>query len=191
MEILMRRGTASALLRRLLLVFHGVASVAPASVLAQNNPVELAIKATYLYKFPPFVEWPANALPPGGYFTICIVGNDPFGAVLDQAVIGQQIKDRPILLRRMGIFNLEAGCQIVYATGSAVEPVPIILAALRGRPVLSVTDSEREGQPRGILNFVIADNRVRFEIDDQAAAESGLVISSKLLSLAIRVRPRG
>jgi hypothetical protein len=110
--------------------------------------------------------------------------------MLDQAVSGQQIKDRPVLIRRMPIFNPEAGCLLVYATGSAVQPVPTILAALRGRAVLSVTDNERDGQTRGILNFVIADNRVRFEIDDAAAAESGLVISSKLLSLAIRVRPR-
>jgi YfiR/HmsC-like len=189
-EILMRRRAASVVFRLLLLASWGAASIAPISVLAQSNTVELAIKATYLYKFPPFVEWPASALPPGGYFAICIVGDDPFGAMLDQAVTGQQIKDRPILVRRMVIFNADAGCQIVYATGSAMQPVPVILAALRGRPVLSVTDSDREGQPRGILNFMIAENRIRFEIDDAAAAESGLVISSKLLSLAIRVRPR-
>ena len=184
----MRRRTISVALCRLLVVCGGAASIMPAPVLAQNNAMELAIKATYLYKFPPFVEWPPGALPPGGYFTICIVGDDPFGAMLDQAVRGQQIKDRPVLIRRMATFNADAGCLMVYATGSAVQPVPAILAALRGRPVLSVTDNQPEGQPRGILNFVIADNRVRFEIDDAAAAEFGLVISSKLLSSATRVR---
>jgi hypothetical protein len=157
-------------------------------VLAQVNSGELAVKATYLYKFPPFVEWPAGALPPGDNFTLCVVGEDPFGGMLDRAISGQQVKDRPIVVRRLATFNAEAGCQMVYATGSAAQSVPAILAALRGKPILSVTDGERDA--KGMLNFVIADNRVRFEIDDQAAAEAGLVISSKLLSLAIHVRPR-
>lgn len=175
---------------RLALLFYGAILFMPGAVLAQNNAVELAIKATYLYKFPPFVEWPAGALPPVGNFTLCIVGDDPFGAMLDQAVSGQQVKDRPIVVRRMPAFNADAGCQMVFATGSATQPVPAILAALRGKPILSVTDNERDGQPMGMLNFVIADNRIRFAIDAQVAADAGLMISSKLLSLAIRVRPR-
>ena len=171
-------------------LFCLIVACIPAAGAAQNNAAELAIKATYLYKFPPFVEWPTGAIPPAGSFTICIVGDDPFGAMLDQAVSGQQIKGRPILIRRMLTFTPEAGCQIVYATGSPVQPVPIILAALRGRPVLSVTDGMRDGRLTGMLNFVIADNRVRFEIDAQAAGEAGLAVSSKLLSLAVHVRPR-
>jgi len=174
-------------LMRLLLACAAVA-LAPVAGLAQVNSGELAVKATYLYKFPPFVQWPASALPPGDNFTLCIVGDDPFGGMLDRAVGGQQVKDRPVVVRRLATFNGEAGCQMVFATGSSAQPVPAILAALRGKPILSVTDGERDA--KGMLNFVIADNRVRFEIDDQAAAESGLVISSKLLSLAIHVRPR-
>jgi hypothetical protein len=164
------------------------AVLSPVAGVAQANLGELAVKATYLYKFPPFVEWPAGGLPAGENFTLCIVGDDPFGAMLDRAVEGQQVKDRPIVVRRLAIFNGDGGCQMVYATGSSAQPVPAILAALRGKPILSVTDGERDA--KGMLNFVIADNRVRFEIDDKTAADSGFVISSKLLSLASHVRPR-
>ncbi len=155
---------------------------------AADSSVEAAIKATYLYKFPPFIEWPANALASLRTFTLCVVGVDPLGAVLDQAVAGQTIKDRPIVVRRMNAISDDAGCQLVYATGSVGQSVASILAVLRGKPVVTVTDSARDPELKGILNFVIVDNRVRFEIDDNAAAAAGLTISSKLLSLATRVR---
>jgi hypothetical protein len=156
---------------------------------AQDASLELAVKATYLLKFPPFVEWPAGALAADN-FVLCIVGNDPFGATLDRAFSGQRIKDRPVLIRRLKSFSIDAGCQMVYASGSAVQPVAGILGALRGNPILSVTDGEGDGRDKGILNFVVAENRVRFEIDDHMAAEAGITISSKLLGLAIHVRSR-
>ncbi len=81
-------------------------------------------------------------------------------------------------------------CHIVYAGGSAVQPVYAILDTVRGLPVLTVT-SHAPASEAGIVNFVVVEGRVRFEIDDDAAAQNGLAISSKLLSLALRVRPRG
>jgi hypothetical protein len=155
---------------------------------AQDPGLEAAVKATYLYKVAPFIDWPAP--PPASGFTICIVGNDTLGGVLDQAVAGQRVKDRPILVRRLAVFADDALCQIVYASGSPAQPVPAILASLRGKPIFTVTDGARETAAKGMLNFVVVDNRIRFGIDDRSAAESGLVISSKLLSLAVNVRPR-
>lgn len=155
---------------------------------ARSSTVEAAIKATYLYKFPPFIDWPPSAMAASRVFTICVVGGDPLGGLLDQAVAGQQVKDRPIVVRRFAVLTGDPGCQIVYAVGSAAQPVSAILAALRGKPVLTVTDEASDPTAKGILNFVIVDDRVRFEIDARAAAEDGLNISSKLLSLAINVR---
>ena len=153
---------------------------------AQESGVETAVKATYLYKFPPFIEWPAAA--PSAIFTICVIGTDPLGRILDAAVAGQQVKGRPIVVRRVSAVADYAGCQLAYVTGSEAQSVPVILAALRGRPVVTVTDGARDGQSKGMLNFVVVDNRVRFEIDDRAASAAGLAISSKLLSLAVNFR---
>jgi hypothetical protein len=160
------------------------------AVRAQDATIEGAIKATYLYKFPPFIEWPRVAAAAADPFILCIVGNDPFGATLDRAVADQRIGNRPVILRRVAILGAESGCQLVYAAGSPAQSVASILAASRGRPIVTVTDGARDPQAKGIINFVIMDNRVRFEVDDRLAAECGLVISSKLLSLAAAVRPR-
>jgi hypothetical protein len=79
---------------------------------------------------------------------------------------------------------------MMFVTGSAEQPVAQALAAVRGTPVLTVTDGQTVADALGIINFVLADGRVRFEIDQGSAAGNGLTISSKLLSLAEQVRNR-
>jgi len=154
---------------------------------SEANPLEVAVKATYLYKFAPFVTWPAAARR-NAQSGLCVVGNGPFGEVLDRAVAGQAIEGRPIAVRRLPRADPAAPCLVMYLAGSPEEPVERSLAALRGAPVLTVTDEAR-GQPgKGIIHFVLDEGKVRFEIDNRAAAESGLTISSRLLSLAREVR---
>lgn len=157
---------------------------------AQGEAHELAVKASYLYKFTPFVTWPSITFAaPDAPVVLCIVGDDPFGPTLDQAVAGQQIRERPILLRRLARAERQSGCHIMYMAGSAAQPVAAALEVVRGTPVLTFTDEARGGG-RGIIHFVLRDDRVRFEIDEYAAAENGIVISSKVLSLAVSVRRR-
>lgn len=152
----------------------------------QSASLVLEIKATYLYKFAPFVDWPAWVWPsPATPFSICVAGQDPFGDVLAEAVVGQRLGTHPMVVRQLATVTANAGCDILYAGGSPAQPVAAELAAVAGAPVLTVTDAAPAG-PKGIVNFVIRDNRVRFEIDESAAKNAGLAISSKLLQLAVR-----
>jgi hypothetical protein len=154
---------------------------------AARTSLELAIKATFLYKFAPFVEWPAAAFEtPASAVNICLVGSDPFGATIDQALAGQRVAGRPFALHRLAA--PAPRCHIAYIAGD-VTFVARALDTVRGAPVLTVTDSVGNA-PKGIINFVIVGNHVRFDIDEQAAARNGLTVSSKLLSLARSVRPR-
>jgi hypothetical protein len=150
--------------------------------------LEYAVKAAYLPKFIPFIHWPDTAFAaPGAAVTICVLGDDPFGPRLDQAMRGTA-GERPLELRRLTEPNVE-GCHLIFmpaSTDGAV--VQRTLSAARGRPVVTVTDS---GPGRhGIISFVIEANHVRFDIDDALAAQGGLTISSKLLGLARAVKPR-
>jgi hypothetical protein len=165
----------------------GLAAVLVASpAAAQDTSLGLAVKATYLYKFAPFVEWPKAAFAsPESPLVLCVAGDDPFGQMLDEAVSGRRVSGRAIDLRRMERVGRDSGCDILFAAGSPAQSVAAALAAVRGTPVLTVTDSERTGAAKGIINFVIRSGHVRFEIDNTAALENGLVISSKLLSLAV------
>lgn len=158
--------------------------------MAQPNQLEYAVKATYLYKFGAFVEWPGDSSAGTGEFEICIVGTDPFGELLDEAVRGEQVRGQPVAVRRLAEVRPGSGCDVVFAAGSQLQSVQEILQALAGEPVLTITDSALSREDKGIVHFVVRDDRVRFEIDDRAAAANGLLISSKVLSLALSVRPR-
>lgn len=155
----------------------------PAALLA-DTPLELAVKATYLYKFAPFVDWPAGAIgPPHAPFTICVVGDDPFGEIIDTVMAGQRIEDHPVTVRRMPL-AVASGCAIPYVAGSRKQTVAAALHALSNAPVLTVTDG---ASTHGIVNFVIDEGRVRFRFDLRAAADRGLTVRSQLLGLALSV----
>ncbi len=165
-----------------------VAAFALASVAARagDNAVEYAVKGTFLYKFLPFVQWPAALSAPNAPLAICILGPDPFGATLDRIAGDQHVDAHPIVLRRVDTPEAAVSCQVVFLGDAPTEGAA--LQALQGKPILTVTDS---GAPApGIVSFAIESNHVRFDIDDAAAARSGLSISSKLLSLARAVKPR-
>ena len=146
-----------------------------------------AVKATYLDKLGAFITWPAGVFTsPADPARLCLVGDDPFGPLIDQAVQGQRIAAHPIQLVRLDRVDKGAGCLILFAAGSARQSAADALDKVHGAPVLTVTDGAADPAQRGVINFVLRNNRVRFEIDEAGAAQSGLSISSKLLSLAVR-----
>ena len=154
-----------------------------------DEPLELAVKATYLYKLAPFVTWPASAWADGTQpLVICVQGKDPFGPVLDRAVAGQKIGGRPVVVRRVPHVDPASGCQIVYIGGSDAQPETAALREIGKAPVLTVTDQDRGGGTPGDVHLVLMDGRVRFVIDNGLAQQQGLAISSKLLALALKVR---
>ena len=154
---------------------------------AWGQGLEYAIKATYLDKFAPFVAWPSpTAEFPDGSFTLCAVGDDALGGLLDRAAAGQQVDSHPIVIRHFPSVSGNPGCSVMYLTGPASQ-VAADLAAVRGQPVLTVTDGATDPAATGVINFIIENGRVRFDIDNTAAAADGLTISSKLLSLAVHV----
>lgn len=184
------RRMAQGIARAIVAVFIPLGlALAPLPALAAE-PLEYAVKAAYLYKLGLFVEWPATAFAtPASPLNLCVVGEDPFGPLLDTAVRDQRVGGRPIAVLRMKSVGREAGCHILYIGNAEAPRSGQIAEAVRGSRVLTVTDG-RGGVP-GIVHFVLKDNRVRFDIDDEAAAQNGLTISSKLLSLALNVKPRG
>jgi hypothetical protein len=161
---------------------------APGPAAAWAGSLELAVKATYLYKLAPFVTWPPGAAQPFSPLAICVQGADPFGPLLDRVMAGQSVAGRPVVVRRVPKLEADTGCAIAYVSGSATQSQAQALAAVEKAPVLTVTDAAR-GPARGIVHLVLDGGKVRFSIDAAQAANAGLEISSKLLALAVVVRP--
>ncbi|MGA3017638.1 MAG: YfiR family protein [Bryobacteraceae bacterium] len=159
-----------------------------ALLLAARVPVaaqvfkEYEVKAAILYKFAGFVEWPAA--PAGAPLCIGVLGHDPFGPALDQAIQGKSINGRPFVIQRFKTGQETGNCQIVFVSSSEKKVLRGILDRLRREPILTVGDTPGFCEDGGIVNLELADNRVHFQINPEAAELARLVVSSKLLSLA-------
>jgi hypothetical protein len=159
-------------------------AAAPRS-LAQDS-IEYSLKASFLYKFGSFVSWPKEAFASTtSPLVLCIAGQDNFGDVIDRAVADQLIETHPI-----PVAYQNSPCHIMYIAGSPAQSVAEGVAAMRHTHTLTFTNSNQNTAAKGIVHFIVQENRLRFEIDDSLAAENGLVLSSKLLSLAVSVKPR-
>lgn len=145
---------------------------------------DVAVKAAFIPKFARYVTWPPTApARTNGQMVICIIGDDPFGAMLNEAAAGQEVDGHPFAVKRLSSAAGASDCAIAFVDGSHTAET---LAALGRQPILTVTDSRSSSQ-RGVIHFAIVDGRVRFFIDNAQAQARGLTISSRLLALAIAV----
>lgn len=146
-----------------------------------------AVKAAFLLRFASFVQWPPSAFgDDASPIRLCIVGDGAVAPVLERTAPQQALNGRTFEVRRLSDIATARDCHVVYARGAVVDDT---LRAVRGHPVLTVTDAA-SGGARGMIHFAIVQDHVRFHIDDAQAAESGLFISSRLLALAVSVRRR-
>ncbi len=147
-----------------------------------EEPTEYQVKAVFVFNFARFVEWPPQAFTaPNEPFVIGIVGPDPFGARLDEAVRGEQVGQHPLLVRRFRNADEIGDCQILYIDRSEGAQLSRILAALNRRSTLTVTDLDGAAQRGVMIQFLTESNRIRLRINVGAARAAGLTISSKLL----------
>jgi hypothetical protein len=141
---------------------------------------EQQIKAVFIYNFTQFIEWPAESFEsPQDPFVIGVLGENVFGKYLEEAVADERYKSRPIVVRYYATPKDVGNCQILYI-GSLANPGKVT----GERPVLTIGERQDFMEQNGLLRFYKDGNKVRIEINDKAAGDAGLTISSKLLQLA-------
>jgi hypothetical protein len=155
-----------------------------ASDVQSQMPNEYEVKAAFVYNFAKFVEWPEAAFPGGSSpIVLCVVGEDPFGGILARTVVGKTVQGRALVVKR-----LEGGtsfpCHVLFVSSSDSVFLASVLLKARGGSVLTIGEAEGFAQQGGMINFILSENKVRFEINRESAERAGLRISSKLLALA-------
>jgi YfiR/HmsC-like len=173
-----------ALLRKTLqlVFFAGAGLLMGTQSLAADAPTENQVQAVFLYNFSRFVEWPPQAFAaPNDPFVIGILGTDPFGARLDEAVRNEQVNGHPLTVRRFRSVAEVNNCQILFVDRSESAQLGQILAALDHRSTLTVSQADGAAQRGVMIQFATENNRIRLRINVEAARASGLTISSKLL----------
>ncbi len=163
------------------------AAAAPASA-PDTRPVQVGeydLKAVFLLYFPRFMEWPEGAFPSvDSPITIGILGDDPFGATLDEIVVDEIVEGRKLVVARYRRVEDIDACHVLFVSRSESERVFRILAALKGRHVLTVGETSEFTAAGGIIRFVVDQGKIRLQINAEVARSEGLTISSKLLRQA-------
>lgn len=178
-------------MRGLLTVVFCLATAITAAAQSARAP-EYEVKAAFLYNFAKFVQWPAHTF--AGSTTpirLCVLGSDPFGGALDTIVRGKTVEGRPIVHSHVSSSTEARGCHLLFISGSDSALHRQTLAALGDSPVLTVGESDDFLELGGMINFVLEEDRVRFEINLRAAESHRLKLSSKLLAVARVVKSGG
>jgi hypothetical protein len=150
------------------------------------------VKTAFLFNFAKFIDWPPNSFAsPQSPFTICVLGQNPFGNILNDTLQGKMIGDRPLAVRLLRDKTEARQCQMVFISSSEGAQLAEIIGSLNGANVLLVGEMNGFAALGGTIEFTIGDNHVGFTINSDAVGRSGLKFSSKLLALAKIVRDEG
>jgi len=173
---------------------------------ADHSPEhEYQVKAAFLYNFVKFVDWPAEKIRDDDEpIIIGIIGKDPFGEAFDP-IKGKKVKDKSIVIKRFKDFEgfkkaNEADksksaskiedlrkCHVLFICSSEKKNLSEIINSVKNDGVLTVSKMKGFLESGGIVNFLMEEKNVRFEINKAAAEKAGLKARSKLLRLAKRV----
>jgi hypothetical protein len=163
--------------------------LAPAACGQQYRPSEYQVKATYLYDFSRFVEWPEQSADSrSGPFLICVLGQNPFGRTLNDLVANENIGGKSVVAKQVNTADDAAGCRVVFISFSEEAHLKQILASLNSSSALTVSDLPRFTERGGMIQFVLENNHVRFQVNIETAKHAGIAMSSELLKLAVGIR---
>jgi hypothetical protein len=165
-----------------------VASASLAMSFAQG-PTEYEVKAAFVYNFAKFVEWPAEVFAgPADSLRLCVLADAPVVSNLRQVASGKEVGGRSLEVRKLENLSIDH-CHVVFVTraGDRAE-LQQFLDAARDRSVLTVADMDGFLAQGGMINLVFDHDRIRFDINLQAAQKARLKLSSKLLNLAKSVQ---
>ena len=163
---------------------------APQAPVRAMSPTEYQLKAVFLFNFAQFVDWPQESFPEAQTpLVIGVLGEDPFGTYLDDIVSGERVNNRQLEIQRYRQVDEIKTCHILFISQSESKRLEQIVADLKGRSILTVSDSVGFARSGGMIRFVTERNKLRLKINLEAATAANLTISSKLLRPAEIVTP--
>ncbi len=151
---------------------------------------EYRIKAAFLFKFLPFVEWPVQTFErTDSPLVVGVLGASELADELEVIVGSRLVNERRVQVRRLHKGEVPNDLHVVFVAVSTNAALPLLVAAHRGRALLTVGEADDAARAVSAINFVVVDDRVRFDIALGPAEIGQISISSRLLALARRVVP--
>ncbi|WP_206668722.1 YfiR family protein [Lacisediminimonas profundi] len=167
-----------------------LAALCPALAQADEIRAERLVKTAYLFHFSGLVEWPDGSFAsPDSPLRVGIMGADDIADELVRMIASRQLQGRPIIVSKLKPSAPRSMVHMLFIGDSLREQLPDILDAVKGQPVLTITQTENALAFGSMINFLSIDGSLRFEISQQAPAQARLTISSRLLSVSHKFSP--
>jgi hypothetical protein len=160
----------------------------PCAAQSPGSAAEYQIKAAYLYKFLAYIEWPPQAFErEHAPIAIGVLGSELLAGELAQAVSGREVNGHDIVVRRLRAGDTAAGLHVLFIGRGDSARVAQITAAVKGQPLLIVSESDDAFALGSAINFLVVDDKVRFDVALRPVEQAGLKVSSRLLAVARKV----
>lgn len=144
---------------------------------------EYGVKSAFVYNFLQFVDWPASKLPPAALLTICVLEDPPIARQLS-ALSDRTAKGHPIRVRSVTAPSDAEPCHVLFVSADDSGRLPELALRYRRAGLLLIGEGAGPEVSEAVINLVVSDNKVRFDVNLKAATEQDLKISSRLLQLA-------
>jgi hypothetical protein len=178
-----------ALMLCIALCAFGIGPVARAAPSDGNGiTVEQQVKAASLYRFIGYVEWPPPAFETAASpYVIGIVGADDIADELSRISAGRTVNNRPLIVRKLKAAEPISGIHMLFIGRDERARQRQLLQSVQKQPVVTVTETEGALEQGSMINFRLAEERVRFEVSLDAIERADLRVSSRMLSVALSV----
>jgi len=147
------------------------------------------IKAAFVYNFAKFVEWPDcnDEFDADNPITLCIMGKGPIVEAFE-SLRGKKLHNRSLEIKHVSALEDVKACQILFITDSETKRIKKVIDALSGMHVLTIGDVKEFVDQGGVIELVMDERKIRFNINLKAAKKADLTISSRLLKLAKEIK---
>jgi hypothetical protein len=155
-----------------------------------QDVTEPSLKAAFIYNFAKFTEWPQGVVPTTSPFVACVLGERPIQMALERIVKDRRFTGREISVVAVRLDGQLRACHLLYVSGVSPAQVASVVEAVRGAPVLTVSDVDDFALQGGIAQMFVDNGKMRFDLNLEVAKRAGLQLSSKLLLLAVHVHDK-
>jgi YfiR/HmsC-like len=165
-------------------------AMAPRALAQMDNNTEYRVKLGFLYNFAEFVKWPSSAFrSPAAPLVMCVAGQDPFDREIEQELRSRTVGGHPVEIKRLKPHDDPRACHIIFVRADEKRAAARLLASVKGSSTLTVGETQSFVNLGGDITLTLENKRLRFEVNLDAAEQTRLKISSKLLALAKIVDP--
>lgn len=150
-----------------------------------SRSLEYQVKAAFLFRFAQFVDWPPDTFPGAETpLNFCVIGKDPFRGVLETTLAGKKVGTHAARVLHVDKILQAQGCHLLFVGEDFSVHLPELIASLHNSAIVTIGDADRFAEQGGMIGFFWEDEKIRFDINLEAAEKTKLRISARLLSLA-------